>query len=390
MEKNKIVELLIEKAKFNNDCITSEEISEYIDMNSPEFDEIEEILEDKGIVIDFDKTENEIVQTEEVKVDSYEELINEFRSSDSIRQYLYEIGNVPLLTKEEEAKYTKIAYDGKNAKKQLEKISNADPNTVAYDDYQKLLDEAFKYDIAREKLITANLRLVVSVAKRYATINSTMHLLDLIQEGNMGLMRAIDKFDYHKGFKFSTYATWWIRQSIVRAIGDQSRTIRIPIHVVETKNRYNRAKRQLIQDYGREPTYEELSEYLGLSVKKVQELENYGSDLVSLDGTINEEGDCTLEEMLPDKSVDSPEEYTLKKKLSEEINKCLSKLTPREETVLRMRFGLDDGSPKTLEEVGKVFDVTRERIRQIEAKALRKLKHSSRSGGMKNFLEFLK
>ena len=389
METTEIIEILLEKAKLNNDCINSEDITEYVDMDSLEFDEIEEILEDKGIIINFSKEDDEISKVEEVDVENYEDLMKEFKATDSIRQYLREIGNIPLLSKEEEMKYTKIIYEGKQVKKQLEKIDMDDKNTVTFQEYQALLDKLSEYEVAKEKLINSNLRLVVSVAKKYAVINISMHLLDLIQEGNMGLIRAIDKFDYRKGFKFSTYATWWIRQSITRAIGDQSRTIRIPIHVVETKNRFNRAKRALTQEYGRDPSYEEIAEFMGLSLKKVQEIENYGNDLVSLDATINDDKDSTLEDILPDKSTNSPEEYTMKKKLSDELARSLAKLTPREEKVVRMRFGLDDGNPKTLEEVGNVFGVTRERIRQIEAKALRKLKRPTYSAGLREFLDFV-
>ena len=389
MTTKEIIDILLEKAKLNNDCINSEDITEYVDIDSLEFDEIEEALEDDGVIINFSKEEDEISKVEEVKIETYDELIRDFNATDSVKQYLREIGNIPLLTKEEELKYTKMVHEGKIAKRQLEKIENDDQNTVSFNVYQSLLDKVEEYEKIKEKLINSNLRLVVSVAKKYAAINTSMYLLDLIQEGNMGLIKAIDKFDYRKGFKFSTYATWWIRQSITRAIGDQARTIRIPIHVVESRNRYLKAKRTLIQEYGREATYEELAEYLGISLKKVQELENYGHDLISLDTTINDDKDSTLEDIIPDKNSISPEKYTMKNKLSDELNNCLSKLTPREEKVIRLRFGLDDGVPKTLEEVGKVFDVTRERIRQIEAKALRKLKRPTYSAGLKEFIEYI-
>ena len=272
---------------------------------------------------------------------------------DPVRMYLKEIGKVPLLTAEEEIEIAKRLEEG---------------------------DES-----AKQKLAEANLRLVVSIAKRY--VGRGMLFLDLIQEGNLGLIKAVEKFDYRKGFKFSTYATWWIRQAITRAIADQARTIRIPVHMVETINKLIRVSRQLLQEYGREPTPEEIAKEMGISEVKVREIIKIAQEPVSLETPIGEEEDSHLGDFIPDEDAPAPAEAASFALMKEQLTEVLDTLTPREEKVLRLRFGLDDGHQRTLEEVGREFNVTRERIRQIEAKALRKLRHPSRSKKLRDYLD---
>ncbi|MBR6737150.1 MAG: RNA polymerase sigma factor RpoD [Clostridia bacterium] len=297
-------------------------------------------------------------------VDSFDELAakdnellnqleKEVSMDDPVKVYLKDIGKIALLSNEEE---TELA----------EKMMQGDVR-------------------AKNRLTEANLRLVVSIAKRY--IGRGMHLLDLIQEGNLGLMKAVEKFDYKKGFKFSTYATWWIRQAITRAIADQARTIRIPVHMVETINKLIKVSRQLLQTYNREPTPEEIAEEMGISVERVIEIQTIAQDPVSLETPIGEEEDSNLGTFLEDENAASPSDVVASQMLKKQLISTLDTLTPREEKVLRLRYGIDDGKPRTLEEVGKEFNVTRERIRQIEAKALRKLRHPSRSKKLKEYLE---
>ena len=286
--------------------------------------------------------------------DDSNQLGSNVKINDPVKMYLKEIGRVELLSHDEEISLAKRILDG---------------------------DED-----AKKKLAAANLRLVVSIAKRY--VGRGMLFLDLIQEGNMGLIKAVEKFDYTKGFKFSTYATWWIRQAITRAIADQARTIRIPVHMVETINKLTRVQRQLIQELGREPSAEEISEKMdGMSPEKVREIQKISLEPVSLETPIGEEDDSHLGDFIEDEGAMSPDDYAANELLKDELNEVLLELTDREEKVLRLRFGLDDGRTRTLEEVGKEFNVTRERIRQIEAKALRKLKHPSRSKRLKDFLD---
>ena len=309
------------------------------DMDNPTLSEMQAI-EDEGLPADLDEPEALPEDVENAKLD------------DPVRMYLKEIGRIKLLTPEEEQEIAKKMAEG---------------------------DED-----ARKRMSEANLRLVVSIAKRY--VGRGMQLLDLIQEGNLGLMKAVEKFDYTKGYKFSTYATWWIRQSITRAIADQARTIRIPVHMVETINRVLRTSHSMVQKLGREPTTKEIADELHIEESKVEEVLKIAQEPVSLETPIGEEEDSHLGDFIQDDEASQPSEeasYTL---LREQLEEVLSTLTPREEQVLRMRFGLTDGKPHTLEEVGKEFDVTRERIRQIESKALRKLRHPSRSKKLKDFL----
>ncbi len=293
---------------------------------------------------------------------------------DPVRMYLREIGRVPLLTAEEEVRLAQIMERGKAERLRAERLKVAPTRRYILDGEE-----------AQRRLTEANLRLVVSVAKKY--IGRGMNLLDLIQEGNIGLIRAVEKFDYTKGYKFSTYATWWIRQAITRAIADQARTIRIPVHMVETINRLIRISRRLLQDLGREPTSEEIAEQMEISAEKVREIIKVSQEPVSLETPIGEEDDSHLGDFLEDQTALAPAEAASHQLLKEQVEDVLDSLTERERKVLQLRFGLDDGRSRTLEEVGKEFHVTRERIRQIEAKALRKLRHPSRSRKLKDYLD---
>ena len=332
---------------------------ERVDLDTDAVDDVYQRLEDMGIEVVGEKDDEpdiDLGKDEEITDESDEEILEVPKGvsvDDPVRMYLKEIGNLDLLTGEEEVELAKRMEQG---------------------------DEE-----AKKKLAEANLRLVVSIAKRY--VGRGMLFLDLIQEGNLGLMKAVEKFEYRKGFKFSTYATWWIRQAITRAIADQARTIRIPVHMVETINKLVRVQRQLVQELGRDPTPEEIGAEMDLDVERVREIMKIAQEPVSLETPIGEEEDSHLGDFIPDEDVLAPADAATFTMLREQLIDVLDTLTPREEKVLRLRFGLDDGRARTLEEVGKEFDVTRERIRQIEAKALRKLRHPSRSKKLKDFLE---
>lgn len=374
---------LIEKGK-KKGVLTFKEISdafEDIEVTPEEIERLYDVFEKESIelVEDLDKELEEIeVSKEELEDLSVPEGVN---IDDHVKMYLKEIGKVNLLTPEEELSLAKRMADGEKAKEQLEEIGEEiDEDTKKQIDL--LIADGEK---AKKSLAEANLRLVVSIAKRY--VGRGMLFLDLIQEGNLGLIKAVDKFDYTKGYKFSTYATWWIRQAITRAIADQARTIRIPVHMVETINKLVRVSRQLVQELGREPTPEELAKELNMPVDKVREISKISQEPVSLETPIGEEEDSHLGDFIPDEDAPAPSEAASFVLLKEQLGAVLETLSEREAKVLRLRFGLDDGRARTLEEVGKEFDVTRERIRQIEAKALRKLRHPSRSKKLKDFLD---
>lgn len=382
-KKKDIKRELIEKGK-KKGVLTFKEISdafEDIEVTPEEIERLYDIFEKESIelVEDLDKELEEIeVSKEELEDLSVPEGIN---IDDHVKMYLKEIGKVNLLTPEEELSLAKRMADGETAKEQFEEIGeDIDEDTKKQIDL--LIADGEK---AKKSLAEANLRLVVSIAKRY--VGRGMLFLDLIQEGNLGLIKAVDKFDYTKGYKFSTYATWWIRQAITRAIADQARTIRIPVHMVETINKLVRVSRQLVQELGREPTPEELAKELNMPVDKVREISKISQEPVSLETPIGEEEDSHLGDFIPDEDAPAPSEAASFVLLKEQLGAVLETLSEREAKVLRLRFGLDDGRARTLEEVGKEFDVTRERIRQIEAKALRKLRHPSRSKKLKDFLD---
>ncbi len=324
------------------------------------------------------KVENE----EEIEVEKIDLSVPEGTNiEDPVRMYLKEIGKVPLLSAEEEISLAKKMEAGDAAQVQMDEMGN-DLDDDTKKQLQELIDDG---DYAKKKLAEANLRLVVSIAKRY--VGRGMLFLDLIQEGNLGLIKAVEKFDYSKGYKFSTYATWWIRQAITRAIADQARTIRIPVHMVETINKLIRVSRQLLQELGREPSPEEIAEEMDIPVDRVREILKISQEPVSLETPIGEEEDSHLGDFIQDENVPVPADAAAFTLLKEQLEEVLDTLTDREQKVLKLRFGLDDGRARTLEEVGKEFNVTRERIRQIEAKALRKLRHPSRSRKLRDYLE---
>ena len=368
-KKMEQIAAFLEKAK--KDGVVSEyEIDELVgeyELEQSSRDTIIETLEASGVevtgavaeedfedLLDLDADEEEFEDiVKDAEEDNFEDIEKNMAIDDPVRMYLKEIGKVSLLTADEELELAKRMEEG---------------------------DEE-----AKKKLCEANLRLVVSIAKRY--VGRGMQFLDLIQEGNLGLIKAVDKFDWRKGFKFSTYATWWIRQAITRSIADQARTIRIPVHMVETINKQIRVTRQLLQELGRDPSPEEIAKEMDMPVEKVREISKIAQEPVSLETPIGEEEDSHLGDFIPDEDVPSPADAAAFSMLKDQLNEVLATLTDREQEVLRLRFGLDDGRQRTLEEVGQQFNVTRERIRQIEAKALRKLRHPNRSRRLKDYLE---
>jgi RNA polymerase primary sigma factor len=349
---------LLEQGK-KRSSLTYKDITDRLspfDQDAEQIDEFFELLAEQGIEVVNENEDGAMPLPEDEQDFQFDEDLSlppGVKINDPVRMYLKEIGRVPLLSAEDEVQLAK-------------RIENGDEE-------------------AKRRLAEANLRLVVSIAKRY--VGRGMLFLDLIQEGNMGLIKAVEKFDHDKGFKFSTYATWWIRQAITRAIADQARTIRIPVHMVETINKLIRVSRQLLQELGREPTPEEIAKEMDLSTEKVREIMKIAQEPVSLETPIGEEDDSHLGDFIEDQEALAPADAAAYELLKEQLEDVLDTLTEREENVLRLRFGLDDGRTRTLEEVGKVFGVTRERIRQIEAKALRKLRHPSRSKRLKDFLE---
>jgi len=304
-------------------------------------------------------------------------------TADTVRMYLKEIGRVDLLTVDEERRLAQAIDEGNRAAMEID--AEHDGVVISPEDQRRMMRTVTAGQRAKSELIQANLRLVVSIAKRYS--GRGMQFLDLIQEGNLGLMRAVDKFDHTKGFKFSTYATWWIRQAITRSIADQARTIRIPVHMVESMNRVLRMQRQMHQELEREPTLDELADRCGLALDKIREILRISQDPLSLDSPVGEEDDSNLADFIEDLTADAPADMATKRMLTQAVELALGELSEREQEIVRMRFGLDDGQARTLEDVGKEFGVTRERIRQIEAKTLAKLRHPMRSQRLKEFLE---
>ena len=387
---------LIERGKKKGSLSSSElmDVLEDMDLESDQMDKIYDTLENLGIDTvgedyipdlpdDADPPLEAMEDISEEEIVDPNSMVDSFGTDDPVRMYLKEIGKVNLLSSDEEIELAQAMDAGNAAKEQLAELQTAGEEIPA--EVQAELDKAIKKgERAKQRLAEANLRLVVSIAKRY--VGRGMQFLDLIQEGNLGLIKAVEKFDYTKGYKFSTYATWWIRQAITRAIADQARTIRIPVHMVETINKVIRVSRQLLQELGHDPTPEEIAEEMSMPVERVREILKIAQEPVSLETPIGEEEDSHLGDFIPDEDASEPSEAASFTLLKEQLVDVLSTLTPREEKVLKLRFGIEDGRTRTLEEVGKEFNVTRERIRQIEAKALRKLRHPSRSKKLKDFL----
>ena len=394
---------LLAVAKKKKNLLEYQEINDYfreLELNAEQFEKILDFLGANNIDVlriteDDDEVDEELLlndDEEEIEVENIDLSVPDGVSiEDPVRMYLKEIGKVPLLSAEEEIDLAQKMEEGAVAKEKIAILKKR--KEEAAEEEQAELDEEIKAltktqdagDEAKKRLAEANLRLVVSIAKRY--VGRGMLFLDLIQEGNLGLIKAVEKFDYRKGYKFSTYATWWIRQAITRAIADQARTIRIPVHMVETINKLIRVSRQLLQELGREPTPEEIAEEMNMPVERVREILKISQEPVSLETPIGEEEDSHLGDFIQDDNVPVPADAAAFTLLKEQLEEVLGTLTEREQKVLTLRFGLEDGRARTLEEVGKEFNVTRERIRQIEAKALRKLRHPSRSRKLKDYLE---
>lgn len=344
------IEQIIKDARKDGNVITEEDLGAKLinyELSMNEMKDVKDKLEDEGITV-------EPPVEESIKDEDLKELISNVKVDDPVKVYLKDIGQAQLLTSEQEVELAKRILEG---------------------------DER-----AKKELSERNLKLVVSIAKKYVN-RSSMQFLDLIQEGNLGLLKAVEKFDYTKGFRFSTYATWWIRQSITRAIADQARTIRIPVHMVETIHRLSRVSKQLMQELGRDPTNAEIAERMGLSENRVIEIQKIAQDPVSLESPVGEEDESRISDFVEDESIKSPTDNAAQDILKAQLLQVIETLTPREQKVIRLRYGLDDSHPRTLEEVGKEFNVTRERIRQIEAKALRKLRHPNRSKKLQDFYE---
>ena len=344
------IEKIIKDASKEGNTITEEDLGERLinyELSVEELKEVKDRLEEEGITVE--PPVDEVIKDEELK-----SLISDVKVDDPVKMYLKDIGQAQLLTPEQEVELAKKIIEG---------------------------DER-----AKKELSERNLKLVVSIAKKYVN-RSSMQFLDLIQEGNLGLLKAVEKFDYTKGFRFSTYATWWIRQSITRAIADQARTIRIPVHMVETIHRLSRVSKQLMQELGRDPTNAEIAERMGLSENRVIEIQKIAQDPVSLESPVGEEDESRISDFVEDESIKSPTDNAAQDILKAQLLQVIETLTPREQKVIRLRYGLDDSHPRTLEEVGKEFNVTRERIRQIEAKALRKLRHPNRSKKLQDFYD---
>lgn len=376
----------IERELLNNDVdITlDDEVEDETEILSAVFadDDLEEDEDDVEDEEEPDDLSLSGLEVEEEELINIETIASNIKIDDPVRMYLKEIGQIPLLIQEDERKYAIMVSNGRYAKEQLEDVELGNLE-LPEEDILELKTSIERAQYAKNKLVEANYRLVVSIAKRY--VGRGLLFLDLIQEGNMGLMRAVDKFDYEKGFKFSTYATWWIRQAITRAVADQARTIRIPVHMVETINKMIRIQRQLIQDLGREPSLEEIAQKMGITVEKVQNIQRIAKEPISLEAHVGEEEDSSLGDFISDPNALTPHEYMLQEMVKQTLDEVLETLTDREEKVLRLRYGLFDGKNHTLEEVGREFGVTRERIRQIEAKALRKLRSPSRQNKLREF-----
>ena len=382
-EKKMGLKELLEKGKHTGKVTTKElyDAMEESNFDVEKVDQLYVLLERENVEV-MEEADDEGFTLTESNADQFESALSAegVAIDDPVKVYLKEIGRVPLLTPEEEVNLALTIKAGSEAKEKYD----ADPDALSEEEKAACLKAIKKGVAARKRLSEANLRLVVSIAKRY--VGRGMQFLDLIQEGNLGLIKAVEKFDHTKGFKFSTYATWWIRQAITRAIADQARTIRIPVHMVETINKVKKVSSQLLHEQGKEPTAEEIAERLEMSVDKVREIMRVAQEPVSLETPIGEEEDSHLGDFIPDEGASEPSEAASFTLLKEQLVDVLSTLTPREEKVLKLRFGIEDGRTRTLEEVGKEFNVTRERIRQIEAKALRKLRHPSRSKKLKDFL----
>ena len=383
------------KKKGKLDAGELSDVLDELDLESEQMDSIYDSLEQLGIEVgsedfladlpdeDGEPAMDEIAEIEEEELVDPNTLVDSFNIDDPVRMYLKEIGKVPLLTADQEVELATVMSAGREAEARVAQ-AEADGLAIPEAEMAELKKQIKAGEKAKQQLAEANLRLVVSIAKRY--VGRGMLFLDLIQEGNLGLIKAVEKFDYTKGYKFSTYATWWIRQAITRAIADQARTIRIPVHMVETINKVIRVSRQLLQELGHDPSPEEISAEMNMPVDKVREILKIAQEPVSLETPIGEEEDSHLGDFIPDEAASEPSEAASFTLLKEQLVDVLGTLTPREEKVLKLRFGIEDGRTRTLEEVGKEFNVTRERIRQIEAKALRKLRHPSRSKKLKDFL----